>query len=149
MTDIRDSFPSMPSILRAAYQRVKTSAPLAAFAAKLTSGRSRLSREGGSGGIQQRSNRAAASDLTWLDGFSGSGTGWARTEYGEYYATSVSVYAAVKLRAEALSRPPLQVYRRDAQGIRLPVEQTHPMQRLFDRVNHWFTRRYSGKPGIG
>jgi len=140
MTDIRDSFPSMPSILRAAYQRVKTSAPLAAFAAKLTSGRSRLFPRGTSGGIQQRSNRAAASDLTWLDGFSGSGTGWARTEYGEYYATSVSVYAAVKLRAEALSRPPLQVYRRDAQGSRLPVEQTHPMQRLFDRVNPWFTR---------
>ena len=140
MTDTQESFPSMPSFLRAVYQRVKTSTPLAAFSAKLKSGRSRLFPRGISEGIRLRSNRAAASDLTWLEGISGSGTGWARTEYGEYYATSVSVYAAVKLRAEALSRPPLKVYRRNSQGSRLTVEQTHPMQRLFDRVNPWFTR---------
>ena len=38
---------------------------------------------------QQRSNRAAAADQGWFQGISGAGTGWARTEYGEYYATSV------------------------------------------------------------
>ncbi len=38
----------------------------------------------------QRANRAAASDLHGFSGFTGSNEGWARTEYGEYYATSVA-----------------------------------------------------------
>ena len=48
--------------------------------------------------VQQRSNRAAASDLDYFQTLTGTGSGWARTEYGDYYATAVSVYAAVKLR---------------------------------------------------
>ena len=51
--------------------------------------------------VQQRSKRAAASDLDYFQGLVGPGSGWARTEYGDYYATAVSVYAAVKLRADA------------------------------------------------
>ena len=39
--------------------------------------------------VQQRANRAAAADMDWFKGFSGPGAGWARTEYAEYYATSV------------------------------------------------------------
>ena len=49
------------------------------------------------------------------DGFpllSGVGGGWNRTEYGEYYATSTPVYSAIRIRAEALTRPPVVVYRR-------------------------------------
>ncbi|MCH8226771.1 MAG: phage portal protein [Chloroflexi bacterium] len=91
-------------------------------------------------GVQQRNNRAAASDVDRFQGLSGPGNGWARTEYGDYYATSVSVYAAVKLRADALSRPPVRVFRHTAEGARLPVERSHPMQELLDRVNPWFSR---------
>ena len=78
--------------------------------------------------------------MDWFQGLTGPSTGWARTEYGEYYATSASVYAAVRLLAEALSRPPLRVFRRDAEGLLQPVAPAHPAQRLFDRVNPWFTR---------
>ena len=89
---------------------------------------------------QQRANRAAAADMDWFQGLSGPGAGWARTEYAEYYATSVSVYAAVRLRSEALSRPPLVVNRRDPNGNLQPVGAGHPLQQLMDRVNPWYTR---------
>ncbi len=38
----------------------------------------------------RRANRAAASDFSGFPGFSGMNGGWARTEYGDYYATSVA-----------------------------------------------------------
>ena len=78
--------------------------------------------------------------MDWFKGFSSAGAGWARTEYGEYYASSVSVYAAVRLRAEALSRPPLVAHRRDADGNLQPVGAGHPLQQLMDQVNPWDTR---------
>ena len=40
----------------------------------------------------QRANRAAAADIDQFPsfpGYTGANGGWARTEYGEYYATSV------------------------------------------------------------
>jgi len=40
--------------------------------------------------VQQRANRAASVDVDWFQGTGGAGAGWARTEYGEYYATSVA-----------------------------------------------------------
>ena len=69
------------------------------------------------------------------------GGGWARPEYGRYMATSPSVYAAIKLRADALTRPLLRVYRTgESGGRRTPVEMSHPAARLLDRVNPWHTR---------
>jgi hypothetical protein len=65
---------------------------------------------------QQRSNRAAASDIHPFQESMGSGNGWARPEYGSYYASSVSVYSAIKLRADAISRPPARLLRRDFSG---------------------------------
>ncbi len=90
--------------------------------------------------VEQRANRAAAADMDWFKGLSSPGGGWARTEYGEYYATSVSVYSAVKIRADALSRPALAVFRRGSDGNLLPVDSDHPAQKLLDRVNPWYTR---------
>ena len=89
---------------------------------------------------QQRANRAAAADMDWFQGFTGTAAGWSRTEYAEYYASSVSVYAAVRLRAEALSRPQLVVHRREPDGSLQPVGAGHSLQRLMDRVNPWYTR---------
>ena len=120
--------------------------------------------------VVQRANRASAADrqpaednLAALTGQPGQG--WARSEYGRYMATSPSVYAAVKLRADALTRPPLRVYRmesgspsprpspvkeggfleggvlRQAQDERrVPVSSSHPVARLLERVNPWHTR---------
>ena len=101
----------------------------------------------GPGSVVQRANRAAAASFDRLgangDGAVGAGgEGWARPAYGRYMATSPSVYAAVRLRAEAVTRPPLRMYRRaeDASGRRTPVEPSHPAARLLERVNPWYTR---------
>ena len=82
-----------------------------------------------------------------VDGFSllaGAGAGWNRTEYGDYYATSTSVYSAIRVRADALTRPPVVVYRRGPSeaGVarRLPVGHEHPAQQLLEHVNRWYTR---------
>ncbi len=61
--------------------------------------------------------------------------------YADYFFTSVPVYAAVKLRADAVSRPGLKVYRAsmvNGQPRREWVGYDHPAQELLDRVNpHW------------
>ena len=57
-----------------------------------------------------------------------------------YYATSVSVYAAIRLRSEAITRPPLVIYRQEPDGTLHPVGAGHPAQRLLERVNPWHTR---------
>ncbi|NQW24088.1 MAG: phage portal protein [SAR202 cluster bacterium] len=87
----------------------------------------------------QRANRAAAADVDGFPGFTGLSNGWARTEYGEYFATSVPVYAAIRLRADALSRAPAVVYRTTSSGGRVPVGPDHPAQRLLERINNWYT----------
>ena len=99
--------------------------------------------------VVHRANRAAAANRMPGDHSAAIGAGnegWARPEYGRYMATSPSVYAAVRLRAEAVTRPPLRVYRvepdlRQDQGERrVPVEPSHPAARLLERVNPWYTR---------
>ena len=61
--------------------------------------------------------------------------------YAGYYFTSVPVYAAIKLRADAVARPGLKVYRVStvhSQPRREWVGHDHPAQELLDRVNpHW------------
>ena len=93
--------------------------------------------------IPQARVKAGGAAVADVDGFSvlsGVGGGWNRTEYGEYYATSTPVYATIRVRADALTRPPVVVYRRAADGQRLPVGPEHPAQRLLERVNRWYTR---------
>ncbi len=90
--------------------------------------------------VRRRASRAAAADVDWFYGMSSSPGGWARPEYGEYYTTSVSVYSAIKLRADAISRPGVVVHGRNAQGNLLPVPPNHPAQQLLDQVNPWYSR---------
>ena len=113
----------------------------------------------GKGSRAAAANRLASEDnLSALTGQPGQG--WARSEYGRYMATSPSVYAAVKLRADALTRPPLRVYRMEGaspaprpspirgEGVlrqaqderRVTVSPSHPVARLLERVNPWHTR---------
>ena len=85
----------------------------------------------------------ATADVDGFSVLSGAGGGWNRTEYGDYYATSTSVYAAIRVRADALTRPPVVVYRRttgESGARRLPVGPEHPAQQLLERVNRWYTR---------
>ena len=66
---------------------------------------------------------------------------WSPTHYAAYFATSAPVYSAIRLRADAVSRPPLRVYRRIVAAGEMHREWVgpeHPAQRLLDRVNpHW------------
>ena len=89
---------------------------------------------------QRRSNRAAAANFDLSRELFGVGGGWANPDYGSYYATSVSVYAAIKMRSEALSRPPVQVYRQTSLEVRQPVEPSHPVRQLLEQVNPRYTR---------
>jgi len=89
--------------------------------------------------VVQRANRASATDVDGFSSFMGNNGGWARTEYGEYYVTSVPVYSAIRLRAEALSRAPAVVYRTGPSRNRVRVDRDHPAQRILERVNCWYT----------
>ena len=69
------------------------------------------------------------------------GDDWAPDHYASYYTTSVPVYAAVRLRADAVARPRLRVYSESflhGESRRSWVGPDHPAQELLDRVNpHW------------
>ena len=83
----------------------------------------------------KKSNRASGVDVDRHKEVAGTGQEWAKPAYGEYYASSVSVYSAIRLRSEALARPPVRVIRGDE-----AVPETHPVQHLLNRVNRWYSR---------
>ena len=74
-----------------------------------------------------------------LGGALGLGNEWAPESYGNYYATSVPAYRAVKLRADAVASAPLKVYQRSPSGEPVQVAGHHPVQVLLDKVNPWWT----------
>ena len=92
--------------------------------------------------LQRLQLRADGRDLadSPISGLTGASE-WAPSHYAAYYAMSAPVFSAVKLRADAVARPPLMVYRRVmAAGVphREWVGPDHPAQRLLDSVNpHW------------
>ena len=69
----------------------------------------------------------------------GRGTDWMPEKYGEFYAKSPLVFAAVKLRADAVITPPLRVYRRLADSQLQEVEADHPLKVLLTKVNPFWT----------
>ena len=54
---------------------------------------------------------------------------------GGFYGSSTAVHSAVRVLAEAVSRPKLQVWRTIGGGERQRVESTHPLQALLTRPN--------------
>lgn len=70
----------------------------------------------------------------------GVGDSWAPSTYGDYMATSLPVYAAIKMRSDAVSRLPVKVYKqvtRAGETTKTPAPD-HPLQSLLDAVNpHW------------
>lgn len=68
----------------------------------------------------------------------GTGETWTPPKYGEYYARSVFVYSAVKLRADTIVRPPLRLYQEAPDGSLELLTLDHPLAALLQRVNpHW------------
>ena len=93
--------------------------------------------------IRTKAGGVAGADVDGFSALAGGSSGWSRSEYGEYYATSTPVYAAIRIRADALARPPAVVYRRTNSqhgAQRLPVGPEHPAQRLLEQVNRWYAR---------
>ncbi len=107
---------------------------------------------------------SANSDDMFTHGFGemmgGGATGWAQTAFGEYYPRSAIVYAAIKVRQDAIARLPLRVMRRapasrqrmddraysgtmhgvSARTGTEPVGADHPLQRLLDSPNPFWSR---------
>ena len=88
----------------------------------------------------RRANRAARVVVDRIDSELGVGHDWANPRYGEYYASSAAVHAAVRVRAEAVSRPPLMVLRRGRDGSTEPAGPGDPFQALLDRPNPVWSR---------
>jgi len=88
----------------------------------------------------QRSNRAARVAVDRIDSELGVGQEWAQSRYGEYYASSAAVNAAVRVRAEAVARPPLHVMHRVSGGEPVLAGPDDPFQGLLDRPNEMWSR---------
>jgi len=85
-----------------------------------------------------KANRTTRITVDRFDAVDGIGAEWSPSTYGDYYATSSVVHAAVRTRADAVGRPELRVERQvESEGVRTwnVVGSTHPLQRLIDRPN--------------
>ena len=117
--------------------------------------------------LRKRANRVAPQlSNKWEQEF-GVGSAWTPQSYGEYYPRSATVYAALRVRQDAIVRVPLRVLQRSEQRrqslteFRAPGESTqsqgweresnrevlavavapdHPAQRLLDFPNPFWTR---------
>ena len=87
----------------------------------------------------RRSHPATASELFSFPGLFGTGEAQPRADLGRYYANSVSVYAAIKLRADAVSRPILRTLRPANGSLTEVTDPSHPVLRLAREVNPWST----------
>ena len=90
----------------------------------------------------RRANRVSPVLTSQWERDDGLGQSWAPLAYGEYYPRSPLVYAAIRIRQDALARAPLKVYRRPAagRGAAQAVGPEHPVQRLLDAPNPFWTR---------
>ena len=94
---------------------------------------------------------ASGGTAGWAQTAYGAQAGWAQAAFGEYYPRSAVVYAAIKVRQDAIARLPLRVLRRipasrqrmDGVNARAGGELVgadHPLQRLLDSPNPFWSR---------
>ena len=88
-------------------------------------------------GVEQRAvSTRRMVDRIGIPLVTGESVEWSPTRYGDYYAKSTAVHAAVRVLAEAVSRPPLEVWQRRSSNSELELAgPNHPLQRLLDRPN--------------
>jgi len=92
---------------------------------------------------REKANRSTRVTVDRFDAVDGIGSEWASEKYGNYYATSSAIYAAVRTRADAIGRPELIVEKSTrSSGVASwqPVGVDHPLQRLIDRPNGSWSR---------
>ena len=79
--------------------------------------------------------RAHQADTGPWDRTVGIGQDWRPTAYGEYITKSVPVYAAIRLRAEALARVPWIFRRLTSNGGSELINDNHPLAKFMSRPN--------------
>lgn len=89
--------------------------------------------------VRQRSNEPALAQYSIRELAMPTGQQWAPASYAEYYAKSVPVYRAVKLRADAVASARLKVYLPNADDDLEWVGEDHPVQVFLDHVNAWWS----------
>lgn len=81
--------------------------------------------------------RAAQADVLPHQVSQGVGVDWSLASYGDYYARSVPVYAAIRVRAEALVRVPWRVFQVERDGAKRLLQPGHPLRQVLDHPNPW------------
>lgn len=89
--------------------------------------------------LRVRANPVIGDDYTKSDYDRGVGDNWAPSNYADYYPKSVPVYAALRLRQDAIASVPLKVYGKGSDGALVWLS-NHPAQTLMDHVNDFWTR---------
>ncbi|NQW21340.1 MAG: phage portal protein [Chloroflexi bacterium] len=89
----------------------------------------------------EKANRSTRLVVDRFDAVDGIGLEWASAKYGDYYATSAAIHAAVRTRADAVGRPELRVEKSTPSTTSSTprtwqeVGENHPLQQLIDRPN--------------
>ncbi len=83
--------------------------------------------------------RAVQADVYPHQTTMGIGNDWADPALADYYAQSVPVFSAVDIRGNSLAKIPWVVKRRTEPTGLVAVDRNHPMQRILDRPNPWFS----------
>lgn len=83
-------------------------------------------------------NRANRVQVLNSDENFGIGGEWSRRVYGEFYATVGMLQAAIRVRSEAISRPPVLVEELRSDGWK-PVKGPNPLTQLLDKPNPFMT----------
>jgi HK97 family phage portal protein len=84
-------------------------------------------------------SRALQADVQAHHVTQGIGADWTPTSYGEYQPASVPVYAAIRVRAEAMGRTPWGLFQETTGEEIIPLPETHPLTQTFAQPNPWFT----------
>ena len=87
--------------------------------------------------LVERENPIGSAIVSAADEHFGTGTDWAKTVYGEYYVKNIPIYAAIKLRADAVVRPPIQVF--TGEGDDKKEAPNHKLANLLRMVNPMWT----------
>lgn len=85
--------------------------------------------------LQWASSRGWRADLHEQHHLEGIGQDWKPESYGEWYFKSTAAFAAITVRATAMSRVPLRAYRPNDAGEFDWVPPNHALQRLLDTPN--------------